>query len=85
MNNNDTNSSFEFLRCKEIWFLFLIELNGNPKAVNPLEIVPESFWPSGTDLLITAKYIGQNREYYLCESRKYMEYLSKGGKAFKGI
>ena len=85
MNKINKNSSSEFLRCKGIWFLFLIELNGNPKAANPLEIVPESFWPSVTDLLIKAKYIGQNREYYLCESRKYIEYLSKGGKAFKGL
>tara|TARA_Y100001968_G_scaffold153422_1_gene140205 strand:- start:642 stop:899 length:258 start_codon:yes stop_codon:yes gene_type:complete len=85
MNNKKTRSSSEFLRCKKIWFLFLIELNGNPKAVNPLEIVPESFWPLVTDLLINEKYIGQNREYYLLESRKYIEYLSKGGKAFKAI
>ena len=82
MNNKNARSSYEFLRCKSIWFCFLIELNGNPKAVNPLEIVPESFWPSVTDLLLEAKYIGQNREYYLCESRKYIEYLSKGGKVF---
>tara|TARA_B100000579_G_C22405880_1_gene654017 strand:- start:85 stop:342 length:258 start_codon:yes stop_codon:yes gene_type:complete len=85
MNKINKNSTSEFLRCKWIWFLFLIELNGNPKAVNPLEIVPESFWPSVTDLLIKEKYIGQNREYYLFESRKYIEYLSKGGKPFKGI
>ena len=85
MNNKNIKSCSEFLRCRKIWFLFLIELNGNPKAVNPLEIVPESFWPSVTDLLIKAKYIGQNQEYYLCESRKYIDYLSKGGKAFEGI
>ena len=81
--NNDYSS--DFIRCKSIWFLFLTELNWNPKAINPLEIVPESFWPKVTDLLIEAKYIGQNREYYLRESDKYIDYLSKGGRPFKGI
>ena len=85
MNKKNKEITSEFLRCRWIWYLFLIELNGNPKAVNPLEIVPESFWPSVTDLLIKAKYIGQKREYYLCESSKYIEYLSKGGKSFKEI
>ena len=85
MNNKNKKTSSEFLKCRVIWFLFLIELNENPKAVNPLEIVPESFWPLVTDLLIKAKYIGQNREYYLSESRKYIRYLSKGGNAFKEI
>ena len=66
----------DFIRCKSIWFLFLTELNWNSNAINPLEIVPESFWPEVTDLLIEAKYIGQNREYYLRESDKYIDYLS---------
>ena len=82
MNNITTDSSSDFIRCKSIWFLFLTELNWNPYATNPLEIVPESFWPEVTDLLIEAKYIGQNKEYYLRESDKYMDYLSKGGKPF---
>ena len=82
MNKINIDTSSEFLSCKSIWFLFLIELNWNPNAINPLEIVPESFWPEVTDLLIEAKYIGQIREYYLRESDKYIEYLSKGGKPF---
>ena len=81
--NNDSSS--DFIRCQLIWFLFLTELNWNPTAINPLEIVPESFWPEVTDLIIEARYIGQKREYYLRESDKYMVYLSKGGKPFKGI
>lgn len=68
----------DFNRCKSIWFLFLTELNWNPNAINPLELVPESFWPEVTDLLIEAQYIGQSRNYYLRESDKYMDYLSKG-------
>ena len=72
----------EFKKCKKIWFLFLSELNWNTKAINPLELVPEAFWPEVTDLLIEAKYIGQSKEYYLRESDKYMEYLSKGGKPY---
>ncbi len=79
----NTNSLSDFSRCKSIWFLFLTELNWNPKAINPLEIVPQSFWPEVFDLLIEAKYIGQNREYYLRESDKYIDYLSKGGKPFR--
>ena len=78
--NRETNS--DFIRYKSIWFLFLTELNWNPKAINPLEIVPESFWPEVTDLLIECKYIGQDREYYLRESDKYIDYLSRGGKPF---
>ena len=78
-------ASSDFIRCKSIWFLFLTELNWNPNAINPLEIVPESFWPEVTNLLIEAKYIGQKREYYLNESDKYTDYLSKGGKPFKGL
>ena len=81
--NNDCSS--EFIKCQWIWFLFLTELNWNPKAINPLELVPESFWPEVTDLLIEARYIGQKREYYLRESDKYIDYLSKGGKPFKGF
>ena len=72
----------EFKICKKIWFLFLCELNWNTKAINPLELVPESFWPEVTDLLIEAKYIGQSKDYYLRESDKYMDYLSKGGKPY---
>ena len=72
----------EFKKCKTIWFLFLSELNWNTKAINPLELVPEAFWPEVTDLLIEAKYIGQSKEYYLIESDKYMNYLSKGGKPY---
>jgi len=79
------NSSSDFIRCQYIWFLFLTELNWDSKAINPLEVVPESFWPEVTDLLIEARYIGQKREYYLRESDKYIDYLSKGGKPFKGI
>ena len=85
MNKINKDSCSDFNRCKSIWFLFLTELNWNSKAINPLEILPEFFWPEVTDLLIEAKYIGQNKEYYLRESDKYMEYLSKGGKPFKGI
>ena len=83
MNSITTDFSSDFIRYKSIWFLFLTELNWNPKAINPLEIMPESFWPEGTDLLIDAKYIGQNKQHYLRESDRYMDYLSKGGKPFK--
>ena len=72
----------EFIRCKLIWFLFLTELNWNPDAINPLEMVPESFWPEVTDLLIKSRFIGETKDYYLRESDKYMNYLSKGGKPF---
>ena len=85
MKSINTERCSDFIRCKFIWFLFLTELNWNSKATNPLEIVPESFWPDVTDLLIEAKYIGQSKEYYLRESDKYMDYLSKGGKPFEGI
>ena len=85
MNDLNEESSLDFIQCKAIWFLFLTELNWNRKATNPLEIVPESFWPDVTDLLIKAKYIGQSREFYLRESDKYIDYLSKGGKPFRGI
>ena len=83
MNNINKETSSDFIRCKSIWFLFLTELNWNPVAINPLEIVPESFWPEVTDLLIEARYIGQKSEYYLRESDKYIDYLSKGGRPFK--
>ena len=83
MNSITTDFSSDFIRYKSIWFLFLTELNWNPKAINPLEIMPESFWPEVTDLLIDAKYIGQNKQHYLRESDRYMNYLSKGGKPFK--
>ena len=82
MNNLSTELESEFIKCKSIWFIFLTELNWNPQAINPLDIVPESFSPKVTELLIEAKYIGQNQEYYLRESDKYMDYLSKGGKPF---
>ena len=83
MNNITTDCTLDFNLCKSIWFLFLTELNWNPHAINPLELVPESFWPEVYDLLIEAKYISQNKKYYLSESDKYMNYLSKGGKPFK--
>ena len=85
MNKINKEFSSDFITCQFIWFLFLTELNWNPNAINPLEIVPESFWPEVADLLIEVKYIGQKREYYLRESDKYMDYLSKGGKPFKGF
>ena len=65
--------------------MFLIELNWNKNAINPLDLVPESFWPEVTDFLIEARYIGQKRHYYLGESDKYMTYLSKGGNSFRLI
>ena len=82
MNKINKDSSCDFIKCQSIWFLFLTELNWNPNAINPLELVPESFWPEVTDLLIDARYIGQNKKYYLSESDKYISYLSKGGKPF---
>tara|TARA_B100000700_G_C14690905_1_gene689858 strand:- start:169 stop:426 length:258 start_codon:yes stop_codon:yes gene_type:complete len=84
MNKINKEAYSDFIKCKLIWFHYLTELNWNPKAINPLEIVPESFWPEVTDLLIECKYIGQNREYYLRESYKYIDYLSKGGRPFIG-
>tara|TARA_B100000212_G_scaffold292218_1_gene234136 strand:+ start:470 stop:727 length:258 start_codon:yes stop_codon:yes gene_type:complete len=83
MNSKNNDSLSDLKKCKLIWFLFLTELNWNQDAINPLELVPESFWPEVTDLLIKAKYIGQSRSYYLRESDKYMDYLSKGGRPFK--
>ena len=83
MNNFNSDCLSDFIKCKSIWFLFLTELNWNPNAINPLELVPESFWPEVTDLLIEARYIGQSRNHYLRESDIYMDYLSKGGKPFK--
>ncbi len=83
MSNSNSDCLSDFIRCKSIWFLFLNELNWNSNAINPLELVPEAFWPEVTDLLIDAKYIGQNRNYYLRQSDKYMVYLSKGGRPFK--
>ena len=83
MKSNNKDFLFDFKKCKSIWFIFLTELNWNQDAINPLELVPESFWPEVTDLLIKAKYIGQSRSYYLRESDKYMDYLSKGGRPFK--
>ena len=83
MNNIKSNNLSDFNKCKKIWFLFLSELNRDPNAINPLELIPESFWPHVTELLIEAKYIGQNRNFYLRESNKYMDYLSKGGRPYK--
>ena len=80
MNNIAKGCSSEFIVCKKIWFLFLTELNWNPSASNPLELLADSFGTDLTDLLIQAKYIAQNSDYYLRESDKYMDYLSKGGK-----
>ena len=73
----------DFKKCQSIWFLFLTELNWNPNAINPLDIIYVSLGPEVTDLLIEAKYIDQKKEYYLRESDKYMNYLSKGGKPFR--
>ena len=84
MNNRNSDCPSDFIRCKFIWFLFLTELNWNPIAINPLELVHESFCHHVIDLLIEAKYVYQNQEYYLRESDKYMDYLSKGGKPFRG-
>ena len=52
MNNFNSDCLSDFVKCKSIWFQFLTELNWNPSAINPLELVPESFWPEVTDLLI---------------------------------
>ena len=79
------NNDFDFIRCQSIWFLFLTELNWDPQAINPLEIVPEFLGSEVTGLLIEARYIGQKRQYYLRESDKYIDYLGRGGKPFKGI
>ena len=84
MNNFNSDCLSDFIKCKSIWFLFLTELNWNPNAINPLELLSELLGPEITDLLIQARYIGQNRDYYLRESDKYMNYLSKGGSPFKG-
>ncbi len=84
MTNINTGCFTDLIKLSSIWFLFLTELNWNPKAINPLEIISEFFPPEVTDLLIEAKYIGQNHKYYLRESDKYMDYLSKGGIPFKG-
>ena len=82
MNKINNKSASDFMKCQSIWFLFLTELSWDPKAINPLEIVPESFWPDVTDLLVEARYIGQKREYYLKEAHKYISDISKGGKPF---
>ena len=78
----DKNIEYEFERCKWIWSLYLCELNWNNKAVNPLELAPESFWPEITDRLIEGNYIGKNREYYLKQSLEYTAYLGRGGKPY---
>ena len=84
-NKNSLQSDNEFIRCQFIWFLFLTELNWDPDAINPLEIVLDSFCSELTDLLIKSRFIGQTKEYYLRESDKYMNYLSKGGKPFSSL
>ena len=83
MKSKNKDFLSDFKKCKSIWFIFLTELNWNQDAINPLELIPESFWPEVTVLLIKARYIGQSRKYYLRESDKYMDYLSKGGRPFK--
>tara|TARA_Y100001968_G_scaffold146934_1_gene134393 strand:+ start:223 stop:480 length:258 start_codon:yes stop_codon:yes gene_type:complete len=72
----------EFMRCQWIWHLYLCELNWNHQAINPLEIVPESFWPEVTDLLKQENYIGHSQDFYLKQSDIYVEFLSKGGRGF---
>ena len=77
---------YEFNRCEYIWRQFLIELNWNNRAVNPLDCINQSFWPQVFELLKEAKYIDQTQEFYLHESDKYNDYLGKGGKGyFKGL
>ena len=71
-------------RYKWIWHSYLCELNWNPKAVNPLDIVPESFWPEVSELLKEFKYVGQSQRFYLKKSDEYADYLSKGGKPLSG-
>ena len=71
-------NQYEFTRCHYIWFNFLLELNGNPKAVNPLECIYQSFWPEVCELLKEAKYIGQTQEFYLSQSDKYCDQLGRG-------
>ena len=83
MINQKSDGPPEINKCMCIWFLFLTELNWNPEAINPLEIFSESARPEVIDFLYESKYIGQNKEFYLRESDKYMNYLSKGGKPFK--
>ena len=70
----------EFNSCQWIWHLYLCELNWNPQAINPLEIIPESFWSDVADLLKQENYIGHSQDYYLKQSDKYVEFLSKGGR-----
>ena len=82
-NNINADCLSDFIKCKLIWYQFLSELNWNPEAINPLELIPESFWPEVTVLLIEARYIGQSRNYYIRESDKYIDYLSNGGRPFK--
>jgi len=65
MNKIVKETSFDFISCKLIWFLFLTEYNWNPQAISPLEIVPESFWSEVIDLLIEAKYMANKREFFL--------------------
>ena len=82
ININSYNLS-ELNIYKSIWFMFLTELNWNPNAINPLDLISESLRPEVNALLIEARYLGQSSSYYLRESDKYMDYLSKGGKPFK--
>ena len=64
MNNTSEYCLTEFKKCKSIWFLFLSELNWNPNAINPLELVPEPFWPELFNLLIETRYIGHKRSFF---------------------
>ena len=63
MNNITIRGSSEFITCKSIWFLFLTELNWNINAINPLDIISDSFGPGVTGLLIEAKYINQRSRW----------------------
>ncbi len=77
-----SSNQYELDGFKKIWHIYLCELNWNPKAVNPLDIVPESFCPEATDLLKELKYMGRTQRFYLNKSDQYSDYLSKGGKPF---
>ena len=80
MNNQTIQEEFE--RCKWIWYLYLCELNWNYKAINPLEILYEFYGHELSNLLREAKFIGQNQEFYLNQSDKYIDFLSKGGRPY---
>ena len=76
---------YEFTCYKCMWFNYMLELNWDPTATNPLERVAEvysSVWPEVIALLEDAHFIGMPQDYYLQESDKYCDYLGKGGKPF---